>query len=80
MPTTKTESSESLQMCRVPTFEEKLVRVLAGVVSLTGLGLGFFVNEWWYLLTVFAGLNVIQSALTGFCPPEIVYRALTSGD
>ena len=80
MPTTKTESSESLQMCRVPTFEERLVRVLAGVVSLTGLGLGFFVNEWWYLLTVFAGLNVIQSAFTGFCPPEILYRSLKSGD
>jgi len=80
MPTTKTESSESLQICRVPTFEEKLVRVLAGVVSLTGLGLGFFVNEWWYLLTVFAGLNVIQSAFTGFCPPEIVYRWFGASD
>ena len=61
-------------MCRVPSTEEKLVRVLAGAVSLTGLGLGFFVSPWWYLLTVFAGLNVIQSAFTGFCPPEIVYR------
>jgi hypothetical protein len=61
-------------VCRVPSTEEKLVRVLAGVVSLTGLGLGFFVSPWWYLLTVFAGLNVIQSAFTGFCPPEIVYR------
>jgi len=64
-------------VCRVPSTEEKLVRVLAGVVSLTGLGLGFFVSPWWYLLTVFAGLNVIQSAFTGFCPPEIVYRWFT---
>lgn len=61
-------------VCRVPSTQEKLVRVLAGTVSLTGLGLGFFVSPWWYLLTVFAGLNVIQSAFTGFCPPEIVYR------
>lgn len=75
-PTSPAGSSEesSLGMCRVPSTEEKLVRVLAGVVSLTGLGLGFFVSPWWYLLTVFAGLNVIQSAFTGFCPPEIVYR------
>ena len=80
MPTTKTDSSESLQICRVPTFEEKLVRILAGVVTLTGLGLGFFVNEWWYLLTVFAGLNVIQSAFTGFCPPEIIYRWLKADE
>lgn len=71
-----TESSDAPSLCHVPTPEEKLVRVLAGVVSLTGLGLGFFVTEWWYLLTVFAGLNVIQSAFTGFCPPEIVYRWL----
>ena len=74
MTETTNEASDSLQVCRVPTFEEKLVRILAGVVSLTGLGLGFFVNEWWYLLTVFAGLNVLQSAFTGFCPPEILYR------
>lgn len=74
MPESKTKSSASLGICRVPTYEEKLVRILAGVVSLTGLGLGFFVNEWWYLLTVFAGLNVLQSAFTGFCPPEILYR------
>lgn len=76
MPTAETEPSHSLQLCRVPTFEEKLVRILAGVVTLTGLGLGFFVSEWWYLLTVFAGLNVLQSAFTGFCPPEIVHRWL----
>jgi hypothetical protein len=69
-----TQTDESLQVCRVPSTEEKLVRVLAGVVSLTGLGLGYFVSDWWYLLTVFAGLNVLQSAFTGFCPPEIVYR------
>lgn len=76
MPTAEAETNQSLQLCRVPTVEEKLVRILAGVVTLTGLGLGFFVNEWWYLLTVFAGLNVLQSAFTGFCPPEIVYRWL----
>jgi len=74
MSDTKTRASDAVQVCRVPTFEEKLVRILAGVVSLAGLGLGFFVAEWWYLLTVFAGLNVLQSAFTGFCPPEIVYR------
>ena len=77
-PTTSTDSPDepATGVCRVPSPQEKLVRVLAGTVSLTGLGLGFFVSPWWYLLTVFAGLNVIQSAFTGFCPPEIVYRWL----
>jgi hypothetical protein len=73
-------SSDSSQVCRIPSTEEKLVRVLAGVVSLTGLGLGYFASDWWYLLTVFAGLNVLQSAFTGFCPPEIVYRWLRSSE
>ncbi len=50
------------------------MRILAGVVTLTGLGLGFFVSPWWYLLTAFAGANILQSAFTGFCPPEILYR------
>lgn len=81
MPTTASSSSDSsntpaASICRVPSTPEKLVRVLAGSVSLVGLGLGFFVNPWGYLLTVFAGLNVIQSAFTGFCPPEIIYRWL----
>ena len=74
MATNTVEPSDSVQLCRVPSFEEKLIRILAGVVSLTGLGLGFFVNEWWYLLTAFAGVNILQSAFTGFCPPEIIYR------
>ena len=73
-------SSDSMQVCRVPSAEEKIVRVLAGTVTLAGLGLGVFVNEWWLLLSAFAGLNVLQSAVTGFCPPEIVYRWMQKGE
>lgn len=63
-----------------PTFRctagpaERFVRGVAGTVVLLGLGLGFFVSPWWYLLVAFAGLNLLQSAVTGFCPPEIVYN------
>lgn len=60
-----------------PEQPEKLVRIMAGTVTLTGLALGFFVSPWGYLLAAFAGLNILQSAFTGFCPPEIVYRWLT---
>jgi hypothetical protein len=66
----------SIRWTRPPEQPEKLVRIMAGTVTLTGLGLGFFVSPWGYLLTVFAGLNVLQSAFTGFCPPEITYRWL----
>lgn len=67
----------SVRLTRSPEQPEKLVRIMAGTVTLTGLALGFFVSTWGYLLTAFAGLNILQSAFTGFCPPEIAYRWLT---
>jgi len=74
--TTESPTLFSVQWTRPPEQPEKLVRIMAGTVTLTGLGLGFFVSPWAYLLTAFAGLNVLQSAFTGFCPPEITYRWL----
>lgn len=61
-----------------PDQPEKLVRIMAGTVTLTGLALGFFVSPWGYLVAAFAGVNILQSAFTGFCPPEIAYRLLTN--
>ena len=54
--------------------ERDFVRRLAGLVVLLGLGLGFFVSDWLYLITAFAGLNLLQSSFTGICPPEKIYR------
>ena len=51
---------------------------MGGTVTLTGLALGFFVSPWGYLLTAFAGADILQSAFTSFCPPEIIYRWLTT--
>jgi hypothetical protein len=55
---------------------DKAVFVFAGVIVLTGLALGTFVTPWWYLLSAFAGLNMIQAAFTGFCPAAMIFRAL----
>jgi hypothetical protein len=30
----------------------------------------------WLWLTAFVGLNLIQSAITGFCPPAILLKKL----
>ncbi len=49
---------------------EKGVRILAGVLVLLGLGLGYWLHPYGYLVTVFVGVNLIQSAFTGFCPAE----------
>lgn len=53
---------------------ETLVRVMAGCMILLSVALTHFVSPWWLLLTCFVGLNLIQSAFTGFCPPVIVAR------
>ena len=50
--------------------QERAIRILAGTMVLIGLGLGFFVSQWWCLLSVFVSVNLIQSGFTGFCPPQ----------
>lgn len=55
---------------------ENLVRILAGSMTLLSVALAHFVSPWWLLLTCFVGLNLIQSAITGFCPPTLVLRKL----
>ena len=55
---------------------DKAVLTFAGFVVLLGLALGYWVNPYWYLLTAFAGLNMIQAAFTGFCPAAIVFKKL----
>jgi Protein of unknown function (DUF2892) len=55
---------------------ENLIRVLAGSMTLLSVALAHFVSPWWLLLACFVGLNLIQSAFTGFCPPTLVLRKL----
>ena len=37
---------------------------------LLSLALAHWVDARWLFFTAFIGLNLIQSAFTGFCPPE----------
>jgi Protein of unknown function (DUF2892) len=55
---------------------DKAVLMFAGLVVLLGLMLGWLVSPYWYLLTAFAGLNMIQASITGFCPAAIIFRKL----
>ena len=55
---------------------DRAVLSFAGFVVLLGLALGYLINPYWYLLTAFAGLNMIQASFTGFCPAAIVFRKL----
>ncbi len=53
---------------------ENAVRSLAGSMVLIGVILSLTVSPWWLLLTAFVGLNLLQSAFTGFCPAEKIFR------
>ena len=44
------------------------VRMVAGLFILASVVLGIRVNPWWFAFTAFVGLNLLQSAFTGWCP------------
>ena len=59
----------------------QFVRLFAGTLILVSLALGvpgspLYVNAWWLALTAFVGANLLQSALTRWCPLEIILRKL----
>ncbi len=58
---------------------ENAIRLLAGTLVLTSLALAHWVHPNWIWLTVFVGFNLAQSALTGFCPAEIILKRLGVG-
>lgn len=55
---------------------DKAVLSFAGIVVLIGLALGWFVSPYWFLLDVFAGLNMLQAGITGFCPAAMIFKKL----
>ncbi|HGF7146374.1 TPA: DUF2892 domain-containing protein [Vibrio cholerae] len=55
---------------------EKGVRVLAGSMVLLSVILTWFVHPNFLWLTVFVGVNLIQSAFTGFCPAAFFLKKL----
>jgi hypothetical protein len=55
---------------------DKAVLAFAGCVVLLGLTLGWLVKPYWYLLTAFAGVNMLQAAFTGFCPAAMFFKKL----
>jgi len=62
-------------------MRERIIRAVAGSLVLLSLTLGWFVSPYWLLLSVFVGLNLLQSSFTRFCPLEkILERAGVKGN
>jgi hypothetical protein len=55
---------------------DNAVLSFAGLVVLAGVGLGWFVSPWWLLLAAFAGANLLQAGITGFCPAAMLFKRL----
>ena len=55
---------------------ERLMSIFVGSMVLLSLGLTWFVHPGFVWLSVFVGLNVIQQAVTGFCPAAMLLKKL----
>jgi hypothetical protein len=55
---------------------DRAVMMFAGFVILVSLALGVYVSPYWFLLTAFVGLNLIQASVTGFCPAAKIFKML----
>ena len=55
---------------------DRVVFAFAGTVILVSLLLGTQVHVYWLFLTAFVGLNLPQSAFTGFCPLAMILKKL----
>lgn len=53
---------------------DRIVLAFAGSVVLLSVALAHWFSPWWLLLTAFVGLNLLQSAFTGFCPLAIMLK------
>lgn len=55
---------------------ERGLRLMAGVMVLLSVALTFYVSHYWMWLTVFIGLNLLQSAFTNWCPAMAILRGM----
>ena len=53
---------------------DRYLRMIAGMVVLTSVALGYYVHPAWFLLTAFVGLNLLQSAFSDWCPMMTILK------
>jgi hypothetical protein len=55
---------------------DRFILAFAGAMVLLSLALTIWVSPLFVWLTAFIGVNLLQSAFTGFCPVAHLFRAL----
>jgi hypothetical protein len=55
---------------------DRSVLAFAGIMVLISVVLTVWVSPYFVWFTVFIGLNLLQSAFTGFCPAAAIFKRL----
>lgn len=58
---------------------KRTMRLFAGSMITGSLLLAYFGSSYWLLLTLFVGVNMIQSAFTGWCLAESIIQKYNLG-
>ena len=53
---------------------DRAILAFAGLMILLSLALTLLVSPLWMWLTAFIGVNLLQSAFTGFCPAAKLFK------
>lgn len=57
-------------------MRERIIRAIAGTLILISLVLGICVNQNWFWLTGFVGVNLLQSSMTKWCLMDDILKKL----
>jgi hypothetical protein len=55
---------------------DRVVLAFAGAMILLSLALSHYHHPYWLWFTAFVGLNLLQSAFTGFCPLALILKKM----
>ncbi|MCI0490502.1 MAG: DUF2892 domain-containing protein [Blastocatellia bacterium] len=55
---------------------ERYLRLIAGIIVLSSVLLGLLHSGYWFALTGFVALNLVQSAFSDWCPMMTILRRL----
>lgn len=47
---------------------DNMLHLIAGFFIVLSVAVGYYVTPYFYLFTAFVGLNLMQSAFSGWCP------------
>ena len=57
-------------------MRERIIRAFAGIFILSSVTLGYYVSPYWFLLTLFVGINLLQSSISKWCLLDDILKKL----